>query len=848
MRKRQTIRFQGSRFICGPIKLSAESLDERSSNVRNAFYDQFQKQPTSLPNTVYVREVFDDYVIAEAGAEGMFKIGYRTVDSKIDFDPRDKWSKVEIEYTPIKASADLKLMMASHFPKQSNRQDQPKGTSWDVTIIKAGKTQTNPPVWVTTEALEASKSVLNGAKVYAVLEGDRNGHKSDANKKVIREVVGVLEDPYVDGDELKATLHILPSEEWLRENLLFLEGKNKLHVYQLSVDSIIATEKGRVPGSDTEMLVMKKILRADLDIVSEAAAGGKFNRLVASQQTHTGDFTMLKNKLMTLFLLVYPTFLASKNIDPVKIDENELFTHLLAADKTQPRLKLPDGAQLDEQIIDSKIAEFRAAIEKGSPAGDPANADPNKNKTPDPNNKKEGDPASLQAALDPIQKEIKELRLQACAGILAEKLAKSGLPGHLQTSIEKRWKDKLFTAVELDEDIKSIREMLAPFVQPGINNRGMDIQAGADEVDKFQAALDGFFLSAHQCLKPIQPGTDEYKKLLGGVDPFRSIREAYVAFTGDANVTGRLPKNSRFMASLSTTDWANILANTLNRRMSRDYAMLGLDAWRAIVDITPLKDFKEQQRVRYGGYPNLAIVGQRDPYPALASPTDEKATYSPAKRGGTEDITREMILNDDVGSIQKIPTRMARAAAQTLHEFVFDFIRPGVNPTIYDNVALYHNDHSNIGSAALAADGVALAAARLRMKKQVMPGNSKRLGIRAGYVITPSDLEQIAYGLLTPAFNKSNTVPEFLQQIGVTPIVVDYWTDATDWLLAARKEDLVGLELGFINGQETPEIFVSDMPNVGSPFTNDVNTFKIRHEYGGAITDFRAFDGSIVAG
>jgi len=206
-----------------------------------------------------------------------------------------------------------------------------------------------------------------------------------------------------------------------------------------------------------------------------------------------------------------------------------------------------------------------------------------------------------------------------------------------------------------------------------------------------------------------------------------------------------------------------------------------------------------------------------------------------------------MILNDDVGSIQKIPTRMARAAAQTLHEFVYDFLRPGVNPTIYDNVALYHSDHSNTGTAALAADGVAFAAARLRMKKQTMLSNSKRLGIRAGYLLTPSDLEVIAYGLLTPAFNKSNTVPEFLQQIGVTPIVVDYWTDATDWALAARKEDIVGLELGFINGQETPEIFVSDMPNVGSPFTNDVNTFKIRHEYGGAVTDFRAFDGSVVA-
>jgi hypothetical protein len=820
---------------------AGESLDEQSSNVRNAFYDQFQKQSMPPSNTIYVREVFDDYVIADGGSEGMFKIGYRTTDSKIEFDPRDKWTKVEVQY--VKAAADLKLMIASNFRAQSNRESQPKGTSWDVTIIKTGKTQTDPPIWITAEALEASKSIFNGAKVYAVLEGDRNGHKSDPNKKVIREVVGVLENPYVDGDELKATLHILPSEQWLRDNLLFLESKNKLHVYQLSVDSIIATEKKNVPELGQEMLVMKKMVRADLDIVSEAAAGGKFNKLVASKQhSQSGDSTMLKHKLLTLFLLVYPTFLASKNIDVVKIDENELFTHLLAADKPQSRLHLPDGAQLDEKVIDEKLAEFRASIDKDQKPADSANQDLNKDK-----DKNKPDDKILQAALDPIQKEMKELRLQACAGILATKLAESKLPQHLQTSIQKRWKDKLFTSTELDEDIKSIRDMFAPFTQPGVNNRGMDIQPGQDEQDKFQAALDGFFLCSSQALKPVKAGTEEYKQLLGGVDPFRSIKEAYIQFTGDTRVTGQAPKNSRFTASLSTTDWANILANTLNRRLVRDYAQLGLDTWRAFCDIIPLNDFKEQTRVRFGGYPNLAIVGERDPYPALVSPTDEKAIYSPAKRGGTEDITREMILNDDVGSIQKIPIRMARAAGQTLHEFVYDFLRPGVNPTIYDNKALYHNDHLNIGSAALAADGVAFAAARLRMKKQMMKDNLKRLGIRAGYLLSPSDLEAIAYGLLTPAFNKSNTVPEFLQQIGVTPIVVDYWTDATDWVITARREDLVGIEIGFINGQETPEIFVSDLPNVGSFFTNDVNTFKIRHEYGGNVTDFRAFDGSIVA-
>ena len=81
----------------------------------------------------------------------------------------------------------------------------------------------------------------------------------------------------------------------------------------------------------------------------------------------------------------------------------------------------------------------------------------------------------------------------------------------------------------------------------------------------------------------------------------------------------------------------------------------------------------------------------------------------------------------------------------------------------------------------------------------------------------------------------------------MTVIPVDYWTDATDWAIIADPADIAGFELGFVGGVQDPMILVSDTPNSGSLFTNDVVTFKIRHEYGGAILDYRAFDGSVVA-
>jgi hypothetical protein len=78
-----------------------------------------------------------------------------------------------------------------------------------------------------------------------------------------------------------------------------------------------------------------------------------------------------------------------------------------------------------------------------------------------------------------------------------------------------------------------------------------------------------------------------------------------------------------------------------------------------------------------------------------------------------------------------------------------------------------------------------------------------------------------------------------VQQLNPTIVPVWYWTDTNDWALFADPNDLQTIELGFLDGQEEPQLFVQDMPNVGSMFSNDKLTYKIRHIYGGNVLDFR---------
>jgi len=322
----------------------------------------------------------------------------------------------------------------------------------------------------------------------------------------------------------------------------------------------------------------------------------------------------------------------------------------------------------------------------------------------------------------------------------------------------------------------------------------------------------------------------------------RSFKECYVEITGDRHVTGRARDAVRLTEALDSSSFSEVLGDGIHRRMVAEYrSAVEYDFWKLLTGTpVPVNDFRKQERTRIGGYGDMPAVAQGADYVALTSPTDEKAEYAVTKRGGLETITLEMIKNDDVGAVQRIPGKLARAAKRTLAKFVLDFIR--ANPTIYDTKALFHADHANLSSAALAAQSY--AAARLAMVSQVEYGATDPIGVGPKYLWLPPGLEETAYNLFQRSTNNDKT---FVQSLVPEIIPVWYWTDPSDWAVTADVADIPFIELGFLDGNEEPELFVQDSPTVGSLFTADKVTYKLRHIYGGNALDWRGAHKSVVA-
>ena len=399
---------------------------------------------------------------------------------------------------------------------------------------------------------------------------------------------------------------------------------------------------------------------------------------------------------------------------------------------------------------------------------------------------------------------VREARMALCEGILSQRLGAAALPAVAEKHLRDRFSGRVFEAAELDGAIGSMRELLGSVAAPTVV-QGMGVgrvQMGLTSRDKVNLALERLFGL---------PVEDTSVPKLSG------IREAYILITGDSGFTGRYDWERsvvREANEVTTAVMSDALANVLNKRLVKDYR--GQPRWWGpVVSRTSIRDMKDQTRVLLNDFAALSTVAENGAYTNLAW-GDTKETYTPGKKGNLVTVTLEMIMNDDLRSVARIPSKLAVAAAITVNEFV-----------------------AALSSASLQAAITAM------MKFQNSAG--KVLGTSPRYLLIPPDLLWTARVMLNSALlpGGANNDINVVQGI-VEPVVVPQFTDTNNWYLMADPAVIEGIELGFLNGREEPELLVQDNPTDGSVFTNDAIAFKVRHIYGGGWLDYRAAYGAIV--
>ncbi|WP_281546688.1 hypothetical protein [Pseudoalteromonas sp. PAR1] len=321
-----------------------------------------------------------------------------------------------------------------------------------------------------------------------------------------------------------------------------------------------------------------------------------------------------------------------------------------------------------------------------------------------------------------------------------------------------------------------------------------------------------------------------------------SLKEAYIDLTGDKHCTGRLNdcSRTRMVEALDSDSLPNVLADVVNRRVVEVYGSLEkYQLWRKVFRVATATDFKDQNVTEWGGYGDLQEVLESGAYPELAKPTDSNAKYRVSKKGGLATITMEMIKNDDRNIITQIPNKLARAAARTLSKFAWDFYLNNRNAP--DGKALFHADHNNLFSTALSQEELMVHWRAIMNQQELDTG--EMLEIEPAFLLCSLGNVDAAFDLFQ---RMQNNDKGFAQQLNLEILRVPGATDPNDWGLMTDPSELANFEMGFLDGMENPEIFTQDMQNVGTVFTNDQTTMKMRHIYGGQCTDFRGATKALV--
>lgn len=724
--------------------------------------------------------------------------------------------------------------------RAAQAEGDPSGLTWEAVLIAPGLSKHNVPFYWDEAVLEAATPLFVNADVNAYeIKADTYSHVSmlsvdmleDFKRYLTQNKVGYVENAWYEaGVGIKAIIRFLPDHAWLPNALKTGAEQGNPNVLGLSIDSRIKGYELELDGWTAIWVHSIKNVMS-VDVVTYPAAGGRFLRALMARQQEEQN-TMTLEQLLALIGKARPDLLKGKDTAKMSMEE----ATALAQMAMQPVEKDKGNSMKDEP----------------KPATPPAGV-----------------------TQEDLDKRLEAFEARAaCARDLDAQLAGCDLPVPAVARIRAAFDAKTFKPADLTAAIKAEKDYIAAMSAP-VLGLGDDPRAGVGfgQLQKIQLAVDKTFgLTRDSLTQLAQMSTLDGRTLFddrraaqdisdywAAVPQPRGIKELYVMLTGDAEVSGRFqPENiardlRAAQDTVTSSTFSYVLGNTMHRRMVADYRAFDFLVSLLISTSKSVTDFRTQEAVNVGYFGDLPTVEpETGNYAEVDAVTDEESTYSLLQKGNILPVSRKIIINNDIGLIQRLVTRLSRAAARTHAKYVWAFFTG--NATCSDGTAWFTSGHGNLGATALSFSTALIAYKALAAFTEKDSGESIGLldsGDLKPVLITPVALfdtgEKIAYDDDYFASDDLTTKARNALKGRIEHKSTSILSDANDWGMLLPPSAVDMIEMGYLNGRTEPELFVSDGPTSEQVFMNDTVRYKIRHEYAGAVVDYRSGYKAVVA-
>lgn len=318
------------------------------------------------------------------------------------------------------------------------------------------------------------------------------------------------------------------------------------------------------------------------------------------------------------------------------------------------------------------------------------------------------------------------------------------------------------------------------------------------------------------------------------------------------SVTGIATESVISRALHSTADFGLILGDAVGRELRQAYQS-GPAGVREAAKQSTVKDFRQKSKVGLGSAPNLIQVPEGMEYPhGTMTETGEK--YKAHTFGRIFSISRQALVNDDLGAFTALPKLMGEAARE--HENSYLAWMVSSNQALSDGVSVFDETRDNAdtdsdlwttidtavstGSADTTIRNLAftvLADVRTSMRMRKGPGGQF---IDAGpkYVLVhplfEAIFERMISNLRGAQYGEPHAFPSDLK------LLVDPRLPSNAWYFVADPAKVEGLEYAYLEGAPGPQI------ETRTGFEIDGVQTKVRLDFGAGWIDWRGWHRLIV--
>ena len=252
------------------------------------------------------------------------------------------------------------------------------------------------------------------------------------------------------------------------------------------------------------------------------------------------------------------------------------------------------------------------------------------------------------------------------------------------------------------------------------------------------------------------------------------------------------------------SDLPNIVLDAANKLLRQAYQELP-QTFKAFSRMATAPDFKNINRIMMSNAPSLLAVGENQEI-KRGYISDSKETYQLGTYARIIPISRQVIINDDMDALTRLPMAVGRAASRLESDTVWAMILS--NPNMADGNAVFSTQHKNLSASntVISASAIGLGVSAMGIQVGLQ---GEILNLAPEYLVGPKALDiilrQITSANYAPVTQATVNPYVYLKPITEGRLdngVGGQTASKTGWYLFAGIDQIDTIEYTYLEGQE----------------------------------------------